>query len=278
MPTRHTNLQSAVQVGSLMLLGVAFATAGTGCAFDSTFFPVDVRPGTISTPDYEAVLLTAGDGCVIHHILLKPAGVPIATVFMLHGGGSNILRWSKQAIPLTQSGFQVFLMEYRGFGKSEGTATHENAVADGSNALVYLAARKDVVGRKLLLLGQSYGGQVAVQLAKRHHDLVDALVVEGAFTAFDEIAVYTTPWFAKPFTYLVFRNPYEAKELISRVTVPTLIIHSVDDPMVPYRMGQELYQRAREPKELWTIRGGHVDGLVDYPREYVQRLKRLLAG
>lgn len=203
-----------------------------GCSFDDTFFPVDKRPDDGTSINQENIVLKSVDGKNIHHILIKPQSNPKATIFVFHGSGSKVANWKKLLKPLLQDGYQLFLMEYRGFGNSEGDASHETVAAD-------------------------------------------ALVTEGTFTSFRNIAVYSTPWIGKQFTWTFFLNPYSSVKLIQEVAMPILIIHSQEDDVVPFFMGEELFDHAWGYKEFWKIHGKHTDALVDYPKEFVVRINKI---
>ena len=246
-----------------------------GCSFDSTFFPVDERSDGSSIANQEDILLMSADGHSIRHALIKPQSDPKATVLVFHGSGSTISNWAKLLTPLVEDGYQLFLMEYRGFGTSEGSASHEAVALDAHTAFLYLIGREDVTNRPLLVLGQSYGGQLAINVAATYPEEVDVLITEGAFTSFQDIAVYSTPWIGKPFTWAVFRNPYRSTELIKEASMPKLIIHSQDDEVVPFFMGEELFEQAGSRKEFWKINGQHADALVDYPGEFVSRINHM---
>lgn len=220
-------------------------------------------------------MLRSADGKDIHHILIKPQADPKATALVFHGSGSKVSNWTKLLEPLVNVGYQVFLMEYRGFGQSEGEASHENVATDAQKAFLYLIGREDVKNNPLVIIGQSYGGQLAINVAARYPEYVDVLVTEGAFTSFRNIAIYTTPTIGKPFTWTFFQNPYNSAELIKEASMPKLIIHSDEDGVVPFFMGEELFALAANDKEFWQIQGKHTDALVDHPHEFIQRLDRL---
>lgn len=243
-----------------------------GCSFDSTFFPVDERTTDSKVSHQENILLMSTDGHKIHHVLIKPQSSPKATIFVFHGSGSTISNWTKLLTPLVEDGYQLFLMEYRGFGISEGDASHEAVASDAHRAFLYLIGREDVTNRPLLVLGQSYGGQLAINIAAAYPKNVDVLITEGAFTSFRKIAMYSTPWYGKLFTWTFFQSPYSSEELIQEASMPKLIIHSQDDEVVPFFMGEELFDQASSQKEFWRIRGQHTDALVDYPKQFVSRV------
>lgn len=263
-----------------MLTTVLVLCLGCGCSFDDAFFPIDTRPADGANTNQEEIVLMSADGVSINHFLIKPQFRPKATIFAFHGSGSTVANWTQLLRPLLEDGYQLFLMEYRGFGNSEGHASHETVLADAHRAFLYLMGRDDVTNTPLLVLGQSYGGQLAINMAASYPDVVDALVTEGAFTSFRSIAVHSTPWIGKPFTWALFLNPYSSLRLIQEATVPKLIVHSRDDDAVPFFMGEELFDQAGGHKEFWAIYGAHTDAFVDYPEEFVVRINGLvgLAG
>ena len=220
-------------------------------------------------------MLMSADGNNIHHVLIKPQSTPKATIFVFHGSGSKVSNWTNLLKPLVEDGYQLFLMEYRGFGNTEGSASHETAASDAHRAFLYLIDREDVKSKPLLILGQSYGGQLAINVAASYPENVDVLVTEGAFTSFRDIAVHSTPWIGKPFTWTFFLNPYSSVKLIKEASMPTLIIHSQEDDVVPFFMGEDLFDHAGGQKEFWKIHGQHADALVDYPREFVSRINKM---
>lgn len=246
-----------------------------GCDFSGTFFPVDERPQAAISADHQPVILSSDDGKAIHLVLINPASEVRATVLVFQGSGSTAANWVPLLQPLLQAGYRLFLMDYRGFGRSEGQASHALVLADAHRALRYLVGRDEVRVKPLLVLGQSYGGQLAINVAASYPQLVDALVTEATFTSFRAMAVHTTPWPGKPLVQAIFLEPYDAAELIGAAPMPTLIIHSREDEVVPFHMGQELFNRAAGEKEFWEIDGSHADALVDYPAEFVRRLNTL---
>lgn len=247
----------------------------SACSFDSTFFPVDERLDDRPAAHKEDILLISADGHSIHHVLITPQSSPKATIFVFHGSGSKVSNWTGLLQPLLDDGYQVFLMEYRGFGISEGEASHKDVALDAHRAFRYLASRDDVKNRPLLVLGQSYGAQLAINIAANYSEEVSVLITEGAFTSFRDIALHSSPWIAKPFTWAFFLNPYSSTELIKEASMPKLIIHSQDDEIVPFFMGEELFNQASGQKEFWKIRGQHTDALVDYPSESVFRINEI---
>jgi uncharacterized protein len=257
-------------------LGILFALIISGCSFDGLFFPLDARPDDVIKSDMEVISLTTFDGVRIQHFLFKPAQKPKATIFSFQGSGSKVANWYKVIKPLIDDGYQIFMMDYRGFGKSQGESSHLAVAQDANNALTYLMNRDDVKNGQLLVLGQSYGGQLAINVAHNNSDIVDVLITEGTFTSFSDEAAYSTPWIISPLVKALLFDPYSAKELIADINIPKLIIHSSEDKVVPFSMAETLFDRAKGDKELWEVKGEHVTTLVDKPLAYVSKVNEML--
>jgi fermentation-respiration switch protein FrsA (DUF1100 family) len=227
---------------------------------------------------YEEVYFEGGDEKKLHGWFLKPKGKPYATVLQLHGNGGNISYQYQFALPLVDSGFQVLVFDYQGYGKSEGSPSQENVLEDGISALRYIRSRPDVKGTKLILFGQSLGGHLSCVVAAKEQALIDALVVEGAFSGHDLMAAHVGGNYHIPgwFSRMIVRTEYEAIDYIDDVKVPKLIIHSTEDKVCPFFMGKDLYEKAAEPKQFWEITGGHIQASKYYPQEFVKRFKEIV--
>lgn len=240
------------------------------------FFPADQRSGHTINGEVERISLTASNGINIEHFLFKPTQKPKATIFVFQGSGTKVSSWYRNIKPLIDANYQIFMMEYRGFGASQGKSTHSLVAQDANNALKYLVCRDDVQKQNLLVLGQSYGGQIAINVAHRNPGVIDALITEGTFSSFSDEAAYSTPWIFKPVVRALFSGPYESKKLIADLNMPILIIHSTDDKIVPFSMAETLFSKASGDKEIWKIKGKHMAALIDMPQDYVSKVNTLL--
>ena len=249
----------------------------SACSFNSVFFPVDERADAIvNAINIKRIELVSNDKKKIQHYLISSEHSSKATIFVFQGSGSTAINWIKVIKPLIESGYQVFMMEYRGFGDSEGDASHDSVANDANIALQYLAERADVKDKPLFVLGQSYGGQLAIYVTHKNQQLIDGLITEGTFTSFSEEAASFNPWPISLLVSLIVSNEYESHELMQSIETNKLFIHSKEDKVVPFEMAEILYSKAIGKKELWVINGKHVSGLLDKPVEYVSRIDGLL--
>ncbi len=248
------------------------------CTYQRMFYYPDKKNLEIQITEYpsENIFLTSKNGKQINCLFVKSNVAPVATILFLHGNAGNITHWKKPLETLAKNGFQTFIIDYQGFGKSEGKPKHKTLLQDAETALSYIKMRDDCKNIKLIVLGTSIGGHLAITLTKKHQNNINALVSEGAFTSHNEIATYMVPWFIKPLARLTVLSQYRAKKNIKQISIPKLIIHSTDDAVIPFAMGKKLYKNATEPKEFWEIKGKHIHGILDYETEYIHKLKNII--
>lgn len=221
------------------------------------FFPcqtIEATPSDYNLP-YESVYI--GEGETIHGWWL-PSESPEAPVLLyFHGNGGNIGTNLPRAERFYAVGFSVFLIDYRGYGLSEGRFPSEERVyEDAETAWQYLVEQRKIPPEKILVFGHSLGGAIALELANRQPQ-IPALVIEGSFTSILKMATYRGRYNWLPVNWLLTQR-FNSKQKLSSLQMPIFFIHGTEDPVVPYQMSQELYQASAGEKELWLIEGaGH---------------------
>jgi fermentation-respiration switch protein FrsA (DUF1100 family) len=264
----------------LLILALLTRQCSTSAFF---YFPdktIAYFPDT-SKCSYEDVYFKTADSTSISGWFIKPKkGIAvIGTVLLFHGNGGNLGSQFASLIPLAQAGFQSLVFDYRGYGRSPGKPSQEHVLEDGLAALTYIRQRADVKGTRLILFGQSLGAHLAIVVAAQQQQYLDALITEDGFTGHEQIAVfrgredYHAPAFL---TRWCVRSRYNAIDVVDQVTIPKLIIHSLEDEAVPYFMGRELYNKAKDPKEFWEIKGPHIRAFRIYPDEFVAHFKKII--
>jgi pimeloyl-ACP methyl ester carboxylesterase len=217
------------------------------------------------------------DTVQLNGIFLKPTNKPKATILFFHGAGGNITNYLFMTKPLVAAGYQVFMIDFRGYGKSTGKPTHLNIAKDGQVVLDYLLKRKDVASTKMILYGASMGSQVAVLLAKNNANKVMALVLDGAISSFTDIAADKSPEAQRDMIRQHLSSPYAAKEDIKSLDkMPKLFIHSKSDADVPYEEGQLVYNNATGRKVFFTYEGKHLEALKVDPQGVMKEINKLL--
>lgn len=235
---------------------------------ESEFFE---RPEAYGLP-YDEVRVVTSDGVGLHGWYL-PAEDARATILMLHGNAGNISHRLFKTAPLVKAGVSVLLIDYRGFGKSEGKiARGEDLVQDGRAALQWLIKEKQVPAEQIVLFGESIGSGPVLLLANERS--VGGVILEAPFTKLSELGKKHYPFLP---SFLVKEFEFDNRSVIKSLTAPLLIIHGTDDEICPFAMGQELFDTAPEPKELYAIAGAHHNDVVEIARaEYFDRIVRFL--
>ena len=171
------------------------------------------------------------------------------TVLVSHGNSEDIKKSSKFAKELVDHGFSAMVYDYYGYGTSEGKPSEYNSYLAVTSAYDYLLKQKNVQSRKIISYGHSLGSALASYLAETQP--VGGLVIEGAFTtAFRVLTIVP----------LVPFDKFRTISRIENIDMPKLIIHGKKDNVIQFWHGEELYQKAKAPKDfLWIDNAGHVD-------------------
>lgn len=214
----------------------------------------------------ESIVFKSESGSELCGWFIKPKTIvhPDITLLFLHGNGGNVLSEHHAGAELAAKGFQVFVFDYSGYGFSDGTPTHATVLQDASSALKLMHSREDVRNTKLIIYGQSLGGQLAATVARNNEALTDGLVMEGAFSSHKDIAarIYGLPG------RIVVKEEYSAVRSIKDYHKPLLLIHSTEDETVPFSMGEKIFDHANQPKTFYAIKHGHIEG----PRYYADSI------
>ena len=177
-------------------------------------------------------------------------------VLFLHGNAGNISHRTPLARGLIREGCSVLLLEYRGYGESEGAPSEEGLHFDALAGYEFLA---DWQGgpEPIVVLGRSMGGAVAARLAGTRP--VGGLVLESAFTSLEEMARVLYPFLPR-FLFRRLRGRYDTLAWLPEVRAPILVVHGTEDEIVPFRMGRALFDAAGASREWREVAGaGHND-------------------
>lgn len=245
-----------------------------GCS--SLFFYPDKT--VYITPDrleleYKDIYLDTADGERLHGWWI-PAATEDAqgTVYFLHGNAQNISSHLLNVAWLPKEGYNVFMIDYRGYGKSTGAPDIEGALHDSEIGLRWLVDAK-AEEKPFLLLGQSLGGGLSIMLASEwvqrdERPPLTGVILDSSFAGFRDIArekldsFWLTWLFQVPLSWTI-PDDYEGTDHIAKISpVPVMIIHSVRDGIIPYHHGQELFDAAQEPKRFLQTDTPHASTFV----------------
>ncbi len=217
--------------------------------------------------EYQDVYLTSNDGTKIHGWFLAAQKPVRGTVYFLHGNAENISTHIHSVEWLPKEGYQVFLLDYRGYGKSEGKAKLPGVIEDIEAGFEWLLNEKNVAGVPIYLLGQSLGGSLGLYFSatdKQAKANLSGVISDAAFASYSGIVqhVASQHWLTwaiqYPVAWSVVRH-YDPIDYIAHISpTPLLLFHSPDDQVIPYSYGKELFQAAKEPKQFITTSGPHI--------------------
>lgn len=236
------------------------------------FFPPRYPEGFASPQAYglrpEEVWLTAADGIRLNAYFL-PALESSKVLLWFHGNAENIGMGLAQMKSFARLGTNILAVDYRGYGKSDGSPDEAGVYRDAEAAYRYLAETRRFEPKNIYIYGHSLGGAVAVELASRHE--CGGLIVESSFTSVPEMARHV---YRLPLLEYVPRSRFDSLAKIASVRAPVLIVHGTRDRVIPFEMGRRLDEAALEPKAFMPIEGaGHDDPYVVGGEKYFERLR-----
>jgi hypothetical protein len=221
---------------------------------------------------FEDVRFKASDGVELNGWFIPAAtNSPRAqlAVLLCHGNAGNISHRIEICKALLATGVNVFIFDYRGYGRSEGRPSEEGTYRDAQAAYQWLQQRQ-FPGTNIIAFGESLGGGVAAELAAR--EPVGGLVLQSTFTSIPDMGADLFPWL--PVRWLG-KIHYDTRSKLPRLNVPVLVMHSPADELIGFRHGQRNFAAANEPKLFWELKGDHNDPLAD-PRHFTSGLEKFI--
>ncbi|QLM07252.1 alpha/beta hydrolase [Escherichia fergusonii] len=213
----------------------------------------------------ESVEFTAKDGTRLHGWFIPSATGPaenaIATVIHAHGNAGNMSAHWPLVSWLPERNFNVFMFDYRGFGKSKGRPSQAGLLDDTQSAINVVRHRSDVNPQRLVLFGQSIGGANMVSaLGNGDREGIRAVILDSTFASYSSIANQMIPG-----SGFFMDDSYNAERFIAEVSpIPVLIIHGKADRVIPWEQGERLYDLTREPKQKINLPDGeHIDAFSE---------------
>jgi fermentation-respiration switch protein FrsA (DUF1100 family) len=237
---------------------------------------------------YEDVFFQSKDGTKLHGWFIPAKGEAVGTVIHFHGNYGNLTYYLRQIYWLPSKHYNVFTFDYRGYGRSEGTPSRSGIYKDSVAAIEYITSKRADNFGNVFAFAQSLGGANALAaIAKNDFPEMRAIAIEAAFFSYraeaqdmmtatarekvGNVPLLTLP--IGPVAFLSVTNSYSAGEFIDQVApIPVLLIHCLEDSIVSSRHSEQLYNKAKEPKNLWIVGGcGHLEVFTEKKSEYNYR-------
>lgn len=213
----------------------------------------------------------------IHGWWIPASSKTAKTLLYFHGNGINIGANAEQAARFHNLGLSVFLFDYRGYGKSEGSFPSERAVyVDAQRAWNYLTQEQKIAPKNIVLYGHSLGGAIAINLATQHPH-AGGLIVQSSFSSALEMAKRN--WWTAIFPInLLLNQRFDSIHKVPHLQMPVLYLHGAADTLIPFEMSQRLFEKTRSPKQLKLFpNAGHNDVAQVGGAAYAQTVKNFVA-
>jgi uncharacterized protein len=242
----------------IIFLVIAFVAYVRFLEATSIFYParpIAYTPKALGLP-FEDVYFQTADNLKLNGWLVKSPKDPHkdSTILFLHGNAGNIGDRLDKIQLFHKMGLNVFIVDYRGYGRSAGHPSEKGMYLDARGGWDYLRTRKDIDPNKIVGYGESLGGAAVIDLAAEQP--VAALITDSAFSSAADMAKRIVP-FVPAFLLSV---KLDSVSKIKDVRGPKLIIHSPDDEVIPYAQARRLFEAAPEPKVFLEISGTHNEG------------------
>jgi hypothetical protein len=216
--------------------------------------------------EYEDVSLATSDGERLHGWYV-PAPDSRGVIVFFHGNAGNISHRLDSVAIFHQLSLDTLIIDYRGYGQSTGKTTEQGTYLDAQAAWSYLVDERGVPASRIIVFGRSLGGAIGAWLGARHTPA--GVIIESSFTSGADIAHRLYPFVP---TRLITRLRYPVAEYASRLECPVLVVHSRDDEIIPFDMGQSIYAAVTQRKSFLELRGDHNNGFFISRHDYVPGL------
>jgi pimeloyl-ACP methyl ester carboxylesterase len=236
--------------------------------FDPSKSDLKYQQKQIETPDGEKIVMWNFDP-------LDPTEEK-GTILHFHGNAQNMSSHVFFVIWLIEHGYRVIAFDYRGYGGSTGTPDREGLVIDGRTVIEEVCRSTK---SPLFIIAQSLGGAVAVPaLAKSKPNCACALILDSTFASYRDMArdmldrFFLTWPFQYPLSFLISEDE-SPLDYVNQISMPILMIHGDQDPIVPIEEGLKLYQSmTNSSKEFWTVQdGGHTSAFAE-ESPYIEKM------
>ncbi len=195
------------------------------------------------------------------------------TVLFFHGNAGNISHRLESIEIFHRLELNVFIIDYRGYGQSEGKISEQGTYRDAEAAWNYLINTQGINEQEIIIFGRSLGASIASWLASKHTPA--ALIIESGFTSVPSMGQRFYPFL--PIRWLTHFK-YDTRQYVKNISCPVMVAHSKNDEIIPYDEGREIFDAAAEPKQFLEMRGGHNDGFMVSGSTYIEGLRSFIYG
>jgi len=232
-------------------------------------------PGSIGL-EYEDVFVSTSDKERLHGWYIPATHSPPGArgvVLFFHGNAGNISHRLDSIGVFNSLGLDTLIIDYRGYGESSGKTSEQGTYLDAQAAWDYLTGERGVPANRIIVFGRSLGGAIGAWLGSRHRPA--AVIIESSFSSGVDMARQLYPFLP---VRLITRLRYPVADYASRLQSPVLVVHSRDDEIIPFEMGQTIFDAVTQPKSFLELRGDHNAGFYISRQTYIPGLDEFITS
>lgn len=221
---------------------------------------------------YEDVAFSSADGTPLHGWFMPARGKKAkGTIVFSHGNAGAVGHHLGFTMWLVEAGYNVFMYDYRGFGKSGGSVDRRGMIDDVKAAFTYIRKRKDIDSSRLISFGHSLGGAKSITaIGESPVKGLRAIIIDGTFASYQAMARTVGGQIGAD---LVTDELSPLGYVAKLPAVPFLVVHGTKDEVVPFAQGRSLFEKAHEPKTMFVVEEGtHGGSLVRNDGAYRKQL------
>lgn len=209
------------------------------------------------------VSLTTSDNERLHGWYI-PAPNSRGVLLFFHGNAGNISHRLDSIKIFHELGLDTLIIDYRGYGQSTGNASEQGTYLDAQAAWDYLINDRRIPADRIIVFGRSLGGAVGAWLSIQTNPA--ALIIESSFSSGVDMARRIYPFMP---VRLITRLQYPVADYVAQLNCPVLVVHSRDDEIIPFAMGQAIYAAVKQQKKFLELRGDHNNGFLISQGDYI---------
>lgn len=246
-------------------------------AYNNIYFPIKKIENNINF-DYEEVIFNSIDNTKLSGWYFpakenkNSIGKNMPVIILSHGNWGNVSYFTNLVIPVVKNGYNVFIYDYRGFGKSKGFPYENGLYKDLEAAIKYINSEKKVKNKDIILWGLSIGGGVVSKIAAENGgDNFKAVILQSTFSSIQDMGVQViqkSTHMEKAGTIAkIYPNfqKYDTYSRIDKIKSPLFIIHSKGDTKIPYQMSEKLAQKNKNAKLKLVDANDHLEYFNSLP-------------
>ena len=195
------------------------------------------------------------------------------TILFFHGNAGNLLDRAEIINTLYKFGLSVFIIDYRGYGKSSGRPDEYGLYEDAKSVYNYLIENLKINPNRIIIFGNSLGGAVAIDLVSSKNIIKGKLIVEASFTSLKDISKILYPLLP---VKLILKYKFDSLEKIKNIRIPIMFAYSQEDELIPLSMGKTLSENCPSGNKHLIIlkKGSHNDTFLKDSETFLNNLAK----